>query len=122
MKPRGKFYNPKNTEVSPSKNVVNEARKEGISVKLLGMITEMCKRKVMDVTIEYYSIAVAYTLWKKFHFGTKRLPEIMKAIEDMMADIENGDVNLTTMKSELDSIGVEISKEIVYREDTKDEN
>lgn len=103
----------KQTEITYSSNVVKLARKAGMEGKVLRELIDIVKGTMIDLTVEHYSVAVAYVLYHKFGYGPKRLPEILKEIENHFDLVNEGYVSLNDMRDELiDKIGIGFVKSL----------
>lgn len=84
------------------------AAKKGVTDKDLKVLAQHENKKATEHAVSCYSVAVAYTLYNKLHFGKKKLLITMKQIEDLFEAVTEDYLTFDDMKQVLyDEIGLD---------------
>lgn len=77
------------------------ATRKGLTASDLQYALDLEKQRAIKQSVDFYSVAIAYTLHDKLHFGEKKLQMTMRQIEDLFDSITRDYVSFDDLKTVL---------------------
>lgn len=64
-------------------------------------LVDLARKRAVTITVDMFTVAVAWVLHNKLHFGKKKILQTMKQIHEMFESIHDGYVSVDEIKEAL---------------------